>query len=401
MFKGNKKYYFILVAIFIAVIVLQYFQPKPINWQRSYSKKDKIPFGCYAIFNLLENTYATSTEVYTQDIYNLSKLNKRAGNTLLLVNNEIDFSVLEIKSLNTFLRKGNTVLLSASNFGKIICDTFKLNIISNFGFTSQSFDSLLKKPSFEIKYTQNKNKILKKYIYPALANESFFTSIDTSLFTIAAVNKNNMPVLIEAKIGTGRLLIGSVPDVFANIFIVNNNNRFYTYTLLSKLKNNHLIWDEYYKTYNRKNKGIFSFIFNNDALYMAYCISLGGLFFFMIFEIKRKQRAIKIIVPVQNSTLEFVDVISHVYYNSKNHKHIAEETIKYFYFDISKKFNLNTNSTNESFFTSVSQLSGIDFDKIKTLFVYCQNLKNAAILNEFDLIELNDRISKFKNQSIR
>ena len=58
MFKGNRKYYSVLALIFIAVIVLQYMQPKPINWTRTYFKKDKIPFGCYAIFNLLENNFA-------------------------------------------------------------------------------------------------------------------------------------------------------------------------------------------------------------------------------------------------------------------------------------------------------------------------------------------------------
>ena len=65
MFKGNRKYYIVLTLIFIAVIVLQYLQPKPINWARTYLKKDKIPFGCYAISNKLKKLWLLGFVVLT------------------------------------------------------------------------------------------------------------------------------------------------------------------------------------------------------------------------------------------------------------------------------------------------------------------------------------------------
>lgn len=401
MFKGNRKYYYILAFIFVGVIVMQYFQPKPINWKRTYGKNDKIPFGCYAIFNLIENTFSKSVQVNKQDFYNLNEQAKDANQTLLIINNQVSLSKLELISLFNFLEKGNTVLLCAGDFSKTLTDTFKLQLDVNNNYSNSNLDSLLKKPSFEIKYTQTKNNILEKYSYPTVANESYFSSIDTSLFSICAVNKKNKPVLLEAEIGKGRLILASLPDVFGNLFIVNNPNRNYTYTLLSKVKNKTIIWDEYYKDYNKEKKGLFSFIFSSDAIYMAYCTALLGLIFFMAFEIKRKQKPIEVIAPLQNSTLEFVDVISHVYFNSNNHKHIAEETIKYFYFDITRKFHLSTNTIDETFYSVMHNLSGVSHEKIKALFSYCESLKHAPALAQYDLIELNDRISNFKQQSIR
>lgn len=401
MFKGNKKYYYILAIVFIGVIVLQYMQPKPINWSRTYLKKDKIPFGCYAIFNLLENNYANKVSVNQQTLYDINNQTSDSLNTLILVNDDIELSKLDLQSLFKFIKKGNTVLFASNQYQSTLKDTFKLDTQYNWGTTNSSLDSLLSKPSFEVKYIAPKNNFLKSYVYPQVATESYFTSFDTTLFRVSSVNKQNNPVLIEAKIGNGKLLISSLPDVFGNLFIVNHNNRFYTYTLLSKLKNEKIIWDEYYKTYNVKKKGVFQFIFSNDSLYMGYTILIIGLLFFMVFEMKRRQRPIPIIKPLQNSTLEFVDVISHVYFNSKNHKHIAEETIQYFYFYIRKKFNVNTSQINDELFSVISKLSGIDVADVKKLLNYCENLKQEPSLTQYDLLELNDRINNFKQKSIR
>ncbi len=400
MFKGNKKYYYILAILFVAVIVLQYFQPKPINWTKTYLKNDKIPFGCYAIFNLLD-TYGKTVEVNQQTLYNINESEEDTLKTLLIVNDKIGLTKLDVKSLFEYVQKGNVVCIAAGEFEEALKDTFKLKTSFNWMTMSESLDSLLLKHSFEINYTNPKNNILKSYRYPQIATESFFTKFDTALFTVSSVDKNKQPVLLEASIGKGKLLLSSVPDVFGNLFIVNNANRLYTYTLLSKLKNSTIVWDEHYKTYNVQKKGLFQFIFNSDALYMAYIILILGLLFFMLFEMKRKQRVIPIIQPLQNSTLEFVDVISHVYFNSKNHRHIAEETIQYFYFYIRKKFNVNTNEMDDEFYNLIHRLSNIDREEVRKLFVYCENLKHAPALTENDLLELNNRINNFKQKSAR
>lgn len=401
MFKGNRKYYIVLAGLFVAIIALQYFQPKPINWNRTYFKKDKIPFGCFAIYNLLENNFCSKVKVNNQTLYSLNADANDSTQTLIIIDNNVEFSKVDIKSLFNYVKKGNNVLIAASSINKHLADTFKLDIEENWIIKSNSIDSLLTKRAFEINYIQPKNNIRKTYQYPMVANESYFAKFDRSLFKVSSINKKNEAVLLEAQIGKGKLILSSLPDVFGNLFIVNHQNRYYVYTLLSKVKNKTIIWDEHYKSHNEQQKSVFQFIFSNDALYMAYLVLLIGLLFFMVFEMKRKQRAINIITPLQNTTLNFVDVVSHVYYNSKNHKHIAEEKISYFYFDVRKKFGVNTNEINEGFYNTIHKLSGIELDAVKKLFSYCENLKQAPLLTENDLLELENRIHNFKIKSIR
>ena len=108
-----------------------------------------------------------------------------------------------------------------------------------------------------------------------------------------------------------------------------------------------------------------------------------------------------IVKPLENTTLKFVDVISQVYFNSKNHKYIAEEKIQYFYFEVRKKFGVNTSEINDDFLKTIHTISNIDLKDVKALFSYCENLKHAPSITENDLQELNNRINNFKLKSIR
>ena len=121
----------------------------------------------------------------------------------------------------------------------------------------------------------------------------------------------------------------------------------------------------------------------------------------MIFEGRRRQRAIPVLQAPTNSTLEFINVISHVYYNSKNHQSIASEKIKFFYETVRRKFHVNTNVINDEFLNEVSALSGVEKKLVKQLFTYCEKLKQPVEINENELVELNRQIHNFNKNSLR
>lgn len=400
MFKGNRKYYFILGAIFLLIVAMQYMRPKPINWVKTYIGKDKIPYGCYAIHELLENTYGNKVSTNKQNFYYIDQHDSN-DQSLIVVNDKLELSKIETGKLMEYIGKGNNVLLCATEFEGKIRDTFKLDTRYRWPNFYGPIDSIVKTPSFTLRYIHEAKDTTKRFVYPEAAGEGYFSGFDTSAFKVISVDEKNMPVLISCKIGKGNIYLSSVPDVFTNLMVVNEANRFYVYTLLSYLKNDELIWDEYYKTYNPQRESIFKFIFGNDALYSAYGLLILSIIFFMLFSLKRRQKPIPVLEPLENSTLQFVDVVGNVYYNSNNHKYIALEKINYFYYEIRSRFYLNTNEINEEFYVALSRLSGLTIDQVKHLFNYCENLKRSPELGESDLIELNERINIFKQKSIR
>ncbi len=399
MFKGTKKYLYLFLVLFALIVGVQYLLPKPINWSRTYLNKDKAPFGCYAIFNLLENVYSKNITYNNQTFYNLKdKLDSTAS--LLLINENFNFNKNDLKSLYKILENGSTVLLAANAFDGPLSDSLHLTTEYNSSDFYSPIDSLMAKQGVRIKL-KAKNFKSKEYSYTKVANSSYFSNFDTTRFTALATDENNNACLIKTKIGKGDLLLLSNPDIFGNYFIVKNKNRELVYAILSILQNKNLVWDEYYKTYKTTNSSFLKFIIESDALYSAYILLFFTLIIYMFTEGRRRQRAIAVKELVTNSTLEFVDVISHVYFNSKNHKSIAVERIKYFYETIRKKFNVKTTEINNSFINEICELSGLENKLVTQLFNYCEKIKTLNDISEYDLIELNRQITNFNKNSLR
>ncbi len=399
MFKDNKKFIYIFCGIFALVIVIQFYMPKETNWSRTYLSKNKTPFGCFAIYNLMQSAYSKSFKTNNQTLYNLNELqNKKAS--LVIVNDNINFNKNDITSLFEFLNKGNTVFIAVNSFNGAIADTFHLRTDLDYADYFVSIDSLIKKNGVKIKLNASNYK-KQAFAYSRIASSAYFTSFDTSRFMVHASMGKDKACFISASVGKGRLYLMTMPDVFGNYFIVNHPNRQLAYTMLSRIKNDELIWDEYYKTYNITSYSFIKFILESDALYTAYLLIIFILILYMIFEGRRRQRAIPVVVAPTNSTLEFVNVVSHVYYNSKNHQSIAAEKIRYFYETVRKKFHTNTNQINEEFLNEVSELSGIEKKLVKQLFTYCEKLKQPEEITENELVELNRQIHNFNKNSLR
>ena len=74
----------------------------------------------------------------------------------------------------------------------------------------------------------------------------------------------------------------------------------------------------------------------------------------MVFEMKRKQRIIPVINPLANTTLEFVGTIGDLYYQSAEHKNIAEKRIHFLMDQIRAKYWINTDKLDEIFIQTLS-----------------------------------------------
>lgn len=401
MFNGNKKYIWMFSVMFVMVIALQYFLPKPVNWQRTYSRDDKNPFGANALFRLIKPAYTNSVSVNKSTVYNLV-LEEKQTQTLFLLNDALEISKTDLSALLEFTEKGNSVFMAANVFRGVLADTFHLRTESKSYTYFMSTDSLLKKPGVTLKQTAL-NLSKEAYTYPIMCYDSYFSNFDSTRFNTLSINEDTGAVCIRTKIGKGNLYLMSMPDVFTNFFIVSHPNRKYAYGILSHLavEKSAFIWDEYYKRYNKSKDSFLRFIFENDALYYAYLLMLLTIITYMVFEGRRRQSAIPVLEPVKNTTLEFVDVITHVYYNHKSHGSIIKERIRYFYDTVRKRFSVSTDKIDETFFLQLSELSGCDVKQVRQLFTYTEKLRRAEQVQEHDLLELNRQINNFNHKSLR
>jgi hypothetical protein len=397
--KKNWKYFIPLLLVFVGIVYLQISAPKPINWSKTFLQKDKIPFGSKALYDVLEQSaFKDRISTNKKNIYqsNEEDLFKENGISYIFINDNLGFDDIETKTLLEQVEKGNNIFLACNNLSGLLKDT--LNIETNLDFSY--FLPENKGLAYEIYYHKTL-KDEKKYEYHSGITPIYFTSIDTNTTRIIASNANNDPVFICAKLGKGEIYLLSTPEFFTNYSIANKPSKEFAYTCLSYLNTPKIIWDEHYKTHLTKVDSELQFIFKNDSLYAAYLITVLGTLLFMFFNLRRKQRAIPIVAPPTNSSIEFVEVIGNVYFNAKNHKIIAEEKINSFLETIRIKFQVNTRLFDDALFTRVSKLSGIHLDEIKELFNFIDQIQFSKSITEQTLIDLNTRLEKFHEQNIR
>ena len=55
--KGLRLYLVGSALAMVLYLLAQYYKPKPTNWDATYVKEDKIPFGLYILYHELESLF--------------------------------------------------------------------------------------------------------------------------------------------------------------------------------------------------------------------------------------------------------------------------------------------------------------------------------------------------------
>lgn len=402
MAKGNRKYIIILGLCFVALITIQLLSPKPINWSLSYTEKDKIPFGTSALYEMLPSLFPEQ-EITEKAIplYNSLNKNNYTNHNYIIINKELEIDKLDLRELINFVKNGNNVFIAANYFGQIFSDSLNINTDNFFNDLGNPGTTIYNIQPVQLNFTNPELKTTNGYVYEKGCKDSYFTSFDTSS-TLALGNSDKKRInFISVKKGKGHLYLSTVPEAFSNYYFVNSMNNEYACKALSYLPIGAVTWDEYYKAGNRVKQSPFRVILSHPALTYAYYLLLLSLLIFMILGIKRKQRIIPVIEPLSNTTLQFVETVGSLYYQSGDHKNLADKKITYFLEYIRTKFHIKTTSYDAEFIDKISNLSGIEKEKVSALFNYFSEISAKQKITQQELLTLNKKIEEFHSLNKR
>jgi hypothetical protein len=399
--KKGKLYIVLSVCAFLAIVVAEMTKPKSINWFPSYATHHKIPFGSY-VFNQQLKRVSDSVSIIDRPPFEYLK-NKSISGTYLFYNNEVSFGEAELNSILDWVFEGNTLIIAASNFEQQLLDTLNLatksvNIADNF---NNEYQVKLVNPSFE-----NENS----YKYDKPTTFFHFNKIDTTYTKVVglidahrgkqAPIKDSLINSIKQPFGDGEIILSTFPQAFTNYFILNNPNQEYTAGLLSYIDTNKPIYlDTYYKSGKTFYTSPMYLFLNNPSLKWAYYILLIGVLIYIIFEGKRKQRAIPIVHPLKNQTVDFTRTISNMYYENGKHKDIALHKVQHFLEYIRNTMYLQTSEINDSFIKNLAARSNNSLEDTQTLFKVIDDLKQRSQIDQKELERLNTLIDNFKSHN--
>lgn len=390
--KDLKFYIFIASALLIIYLVAEYNRPKPIDWSETYVNTDKIPYGTYVLYHQLHDIFpGTDIRSYKEPVYNVLADRKIGNANYLIICNSIKFIESDYEELRAFISKGNDVFIAASSFGTYLSDTLKLGTSPQFAFTKTVRGLKLMNKTLDTSHV---------YAIDKKIPTSYFDSFDTTRAIILGKDVNDHINFVKYNFGKGSLYLNTNPSMFSNYALLNTNGGDYASTALSYLHpNKNLIWDEYY-TLGKDDEGSPMRVFlRNPALRMAYYIALFALLIYVVYQIKRRQRIIPVIEPLQNTTLDFVNVVGQVYYEQRDNSNIAQKKASYFLEHLRTQYNLKTNLLNNEFVEMLAHKSGVDTQLIQQLLHQVTLVRSGAPVSDTELIDLNKNIERFYQRS--
>ena len=403
MNRRGKLYIILTILAVLTIVYLEMSKPKEINWFPSYVTHHKIPFGSTVAQKILKRQNANLAYINRPPFEYLQ--NSQDEGTYLLYNHELSFDNSELETILDWVKHGNTLFLASNNLQDNLLDSLNLETK-----TINTVDTF--KPEYKVSLVNPNLNSEVDYLFDKSDYFNYFNKIDTLKTTVLGYikktskdeeNKDEVKShvnFIKQSYGDGEIILSLFPQSFTNYFILEGTNFQYTANMLSYLsKDDTLLVDEYYKSGKEFYTSPLYLFLSNPSLKWAYYTILIAVVVYIIFEAKRKQRAIPIIKPLNNQTLAFSRTISDMYYHDKKHKKIAHHLIVHFLEYIRRQFYLNTDSRDQEFLVQLSERSNNSLSETEALFNYIRQIEDNSEINEEALKKLHDNIQTFKDHN--
>ncbi len=392
--KKDWKYILYISAAFGLFVVVKLLSPKQYNWNVTYSHEDKNPFGAFALNELLPSLFSEKGIRHSyKTIYEMRDSLRNRENILIVCSN---FSGGKEDSdvLLGHVAGGGTAFISAQYFLGHFADTLGLQTYDSFFNGGDIFKT---KDSTVLKFSNISLDTTQLYFYRRDNIHNYFNRFDTTRTTVIASNDKHQPVTIRMKWGRGNFILNSTPLAFTNIYLLANKNNEFLSKTLSYLPAGPVEWTEFYHMGRMEIGTPLRFVLTNEPLRWAYYLTIAALFLFMIFEMKRKQKIIPVIEPLANTTLDFVTTIGNLYYQSAEHKNIAEKKIQFFIEQVRTRYWLNANQRDKVFIETLARKSGKPEEDVKRLMDVISAIQAKKVISKEELIEFNKQMENFNS----
>ena len=390
MTKSIKILLGLFVLLTIGLIWLESQEKDALNWNASYTAEDKIPLGAFVLYDALSNSDKEIQQVQIPPYEYLTS--EAVSGTYLFLNSGHDFDNDELDELLNWVSSGNTVFISSTYFGENLADTLNFELgdyMTPVEFTSRPAVNLV-----------NQNLHFEKDLqFDQDINGVYFSSIDTlnqvvlgtaSYDTVQKVN------FIDSPFGKGHFYLHTNPQVLSNYFLLKDDNIQYAENVLAYLSNPNIIWDAYYKAGKSFYTSPMYIFLNNRALKWAYYIAIIACVIFIIFEGKRKQRAIKVVEPLKNKTLEFTDTVSQMFMEKKDYRSLGIKKIELFLEHIRHHYRLDASNLTEDFYSKIASRSGNSLEDTRELFQEIIKFREKNEISKNDFLDLSKNINNYK-----
>lgn len=371
------------------------------------NKNDKIPYGTYAAFKLLQKEFPHAAVLINK--YEPSEWKDLTSDSskqvLIIVTKIFDPSEDDLDYLTGFVQKGNYVFISALALSESAAKFFKLKLQDHYNSFALAlavhhdfdpFDST----SVNLDSTNFKAPLF--YEFPGADFTNRFLKTDSTFSFDLGYSAEKYRNLIAINALKGTYFLHTAPVTFTNFFLLYKDNREYFEKLMSLLPADakKIVWDEYFLYHyderdQQQQEGSLSVILKYQNFQWAFWIALLLLSIYVLTEIKRKQRMIPKYTTPKNESLEFVTTIGKLYYEKADHKNLAEKLAQYFLDYVRNRFKISTAEINDSFNQKLAAKSNKPVEEIQVITENIHTINLNESITQKQLMDFYELLEKF------
>jgi hypothetical protein len=388
--KGYRIFLFTSVALLGVYVLAEINRPRPLNWTMTLSADDRNPYGGYILFHSLQwifpeagiSSYAQSDADELGDLHD-------SNTACLIFQPELELSYADLNALENYAAMGNYVFMVARDYRSWVLDSLQLEK------TRESDPGIM--DSEKVNFTNPWLREKKAFTYPASILDNYFLLKDSAAVTVLGTSDSGKVNFVRISIGGGAIYVSSAPICFTNIFMLKDNNAEYASRALSYLPReiSKVHWKGFPVFGREASNSPLRYLLHEPSIKWAFWIGLGTMLFYGVFEAKRRQRMIPVIIPLQNTTLDFVRTVGNLYFNQHDNKNVAEKKINFLFEYIRSVFFIPNQALDDRFTDSLAAKSGVGKEDIGQLFKQIGQVQSAHAITDAELIALNQSIDLF------
>lgn len=389
--KKDLKYLSLLVILFIIFLVVELLTPRDTDWTPTLSKDHKIPFGTYILYEMLPDIFPDQQFSHLNlTLFEIQKLNEKVSPNIFVLASEFAPGKEDTQALLSMVHGGGNAFISTYQFKNLFADT--LNTNTSFDFSP---DLNPTNKGLKINFT-SANNLEGSFAFQRDHIPYYFSSYDSAATVILADDENDNPIFVKTSFGKGAFYLSTTPLAYTNYYILHQNNHEFVEKTLSFLPLKDIIWTNYYQFGRIESQSPIRYILSQTSLKWAYFLTVGLLIVYLVIETKRKQRAIPVVKPPINSTRQFIETVSNLYFQKAQHKNIAQKQITYFLQKVRSHYYLSTDELDHEFVQKLTHKTGKREEDIEKIIQYIKWTSVQNAISPEDLMRLNQYLHSFK-----
>lgn len=402
--KSIQSSYWILIGLtFACLIAIGVLWPVPANWEYTFDIRDKGPFGLYIFRKEMPSIFRgqiseESIPAHKRDTSYIESHDPQGPNLspmcVIFIHPENQWQDTMVNNILSHVNDGHSLFLSTTNIPNLlsakldICVTTKSHPTVNEGDT---LTLILDGTPTVAKLTDNVG-LSGSYI-----SHSGYPGSEILGFVSGPGDTVSWPNFVKIPYGKGHVFLHTEPVVFTNFYLLNGTSFNYTETLLSVIPDtSYIFWSQYKHNSKVVSSGVLRYIMSQPPLKWGWILLLSGLFLFVLTTMRRSQRIIPVLHPLENTTLSFVSAIGDLYMKKGYIRGLMDKKIVYLLERIRSRFFLSTDVMDDDFTEQLSLKSGQDIETVRQMiFLIQKHRKTNAICTMDDLLKLHLAIEKF------